>query len=518
MEFVLRRKRNAARVSIVLIDWSCRESFHALDYLNDQTVDRDAYEIIWIEYYKRREPEIMRRITGPQKEACPALDSYVIMEMPRSLCYHKHLMYNLGIVLASGDLVCIADSDALFRPTFVESVIRTFEENEDIVLHYDQVRNNDRRFWPFRRPYFDDVTSLGCINWVNGRPLGLVDTIDPLHTKNYGACMCARRDDLIAIGGADLHRDYLGHICGPYELTFRLRNFGRRELWHQSEWLYHVWHPGQGGDGNYVGPHDGRHMSATALKRLESSDWRPHVESPAVARIREGKSVKEAELVEALVPPDEIQHWEAPERNTVKRHYDIGGRRIDTFEQREAGTAPSNRSPPILGIRFKRRSYLWLVPLMIELVWEQLLVKYRVPTRLPSGPGIGKLRIPFQRTRSFVHFLRRQLAYNRDGLKVCWRHLCYANQIGARDLVLYGDGTAARILCTLSRFLPVRIRGICPFCPTDAPSRYGKPLKRIDELPGSPETVLCASFTDTASLTQELARAGVETERIMALH
>lgn len=41
-------------VSIILIDWSVRESCHILDYLNTQTVERNKYEILWIEYYDRK--------------------------------------------------------------------------------------------------------------------------------------------------------------------------------------------------------------------------------------------------------------------------------------------------------------------------------------------------------------------------------------------------------------------------------------------------------------------------------
>ena len=49
---------NLSKVSIILLDWSCRESFHILHYLNDQTIQREKYEIIWIEYYGRRPTEI----------------------------------------------------------------------------------------------------------------------------------------------------------------------------------------------------------------------------------------------------------------------------------------------------------------------------------------------------------------------------------------------------------------------------------------------------------------------------
>jgi len=45
-------------VSIILLDWKVRESFHILDYLNQQTVPRSNYEIIWIEYYNRKPKEL----------------------------------------------------------------------------------------------------------------------------------------------------------------------------------------------------------------------------------------------------------------------------------------------------------------------------------------------------------------------------------------------------------------------------------------------------------------------------
>ena len=37
-----------------MIDWSVRESFHAIDYLNKSTIPRSDYEIICVEYYDNR--------------------------------------------------------------------------------------------------------------------------------------------------------------------------------------------------------------------------------------------------------------------------------------------------------------------------------------------------------------------------------------------------------------------------------------------------------------------------------
>ena len=236
------------------------------------------------------------------------VDTWVLLEMPAACYYHKHLMYNAGLVLARGEVVVFCDSDAMVRERFLESVVTAFAADERRVLHLDQFRNVRQDLYPFAYPPFEDVVGPGCINNVGGRPRGLVDTADPLHNRNYGACMAARRADLIAIGGADEHLDYLGHICGPYEMTFRLINAGATELWHPTEFLYHTWHPGQAGDGNYLGPHDGRHMSTTALEARATGRIRPHLENPAVAMLRAGDI--DASTLEALVvAPDRQTAW-----------------------------------------------------------------------------------------------------------------------------------------------------------------------------------------------------------------
>jgi hypothetical protein len=181
----------------------------------------------------------------------------------------------------------------MVTPRFVRTLVNAFEQDSGIVLHLDEVRSRSRNFYPFNNPSFEDVVR-GADNWRDGKTTGLLDEFDPLHSRNYGACFCARRDDLIAVGGADEHLDYMGHVCGPYDLTWRLVNFGRHEVWHDTEFLYHVWHPGTDGDDNYMGPHDGRQVSTLALRTRRNGRVMPLVQNPVIHDLREGRGTDAA--------------------------------------------------------------------------------------------------------------------------------------------------------------------------------------------------------------------------------
>src|SRR6202167_6521732 len=103
MRFIKRSSRKSPRVSLVLLDWSVRESFHLLHYLSEQTVARDDFEVIVIEYYSR--------VSEALKKFESQVDTWLVLDMPANCCYQKHLMYNAGIIVANGDIVTIGDTE-----------------------------------------------------------------------------------------------------------------------------------------------------------------------------------------------------------------------------------------------------------------------------------------------------------------------------------------------------------------------------------------------------------------------
>ena len=306
IEFVLDHAKADAKVSVMLIDWGVRESFHSLQYLNRQSVDRSRYELIWVEFYDRLSRTLLDAVDEAETAGQPLVDKLVKLNYSRDVIFHKHRMYNLGIVLSEGEICVICDSDAIFTPNFIQSIITAFEENPQSVVHLDEVRSVSRNFYPFNYPTLNEFLNTPCLNWTGKTTKGLDQSSDMLHEANYGACMAARRDDIIRIGGSDEHLDYLGYICGPYDLTFRLVNAGLQERWLTHEYLYHSWHPGESGINiDYQGPSDGRGMSSQSLSARESGRIEPELENGAIRALRIGSRPDRTTVLALLESPDD---------------------------------------------------------------------------------------------------------------------------------------------------------------------------------------------------------------------
>src|SRR5262245_55741592 len=166
------------KLSIILIDWAVRESFHSLHYLNRQTVPRDEYELLWIEFHDHKPDGLVQMM---QQHPGRLLDRWISLGYPREMIYHKHRLYNVGILASRGDVCVICDSDAIFSPTFVETLLRTYHDTPDAVVHLDEVRTNSRDFYPFNYPTVEQVITAGCFNWTGTTTTGLSTNEDRPH-------------------------------------------------------------------------------------------------------------------------------------------------------------------------------------------------------------------------------------------------------------------------------------------------------------------------------------------------
>ncbi|OHB58191.1 MAG: hypothetical protein A2173_03550 [Planctomycetes bacterium RBG_13_44_8b] len=499
-----RQKPIFRKVSIILLDWSCRESFHILDYLNKQTVSREQYEIIWIEYYNKRSPEIKTALEECRKlDKPPVVDKWIVMEMPPDTYYHKHLMYNIGIIASGGEIITICDSDAIVEPTFVESIIETFERNSDIVLHLDEVRNTDKRFYPFNYPSTQEITGKGCINFRNGQTTGLLDQIDPIHTRNYGACMCALRRDLISIGGADEYEAYFGHICGPYDMTFRLVNAGKREIWHQKEFLYHTWHPGVDGIDNYCGPHDGYNMSTIALDARKLSRVLPLKENTSIKMLRTGNEpVLYDSLLSQAIPMIEILRWK-PQAAKLNMKQNVI-RCIDLLRKLQNN------------LKYIFRNFevdVQLYCAIVLLIFRQVISK--LSRRATNANNVMKKNLFFNIRLFFVFFIR-MLENNIYTVKLYRQILKRLSSKGIKEVAVYGTDFTTKILCIIAKQIPLKITGIYGKTETNLKFLKDKVLPHT-ALAGFEGKIIVTNFTKSREEIPELKKIGIKDDNIIKL-
>jgi len=225
------------KASIILIDWSVRESFHSVYCLNHQTVSRDQYEVIWVEYYGTLLEELVKYVKEGQ------LDKYI--GLGEKGMFFKQRMCNEGVIRSESEIIIIPDSDAYYSPTFLEAILTTFEEHRgrNIVLYVDEQRKKE----PLLSPPDEDAISWERIcerrRRLRGQKPKYTFHWHPWGTGNYGACLCATKKAIIEAGGFDEHPGYLS-LWGGVELGWRLRNKGYKEIWHPTEWIIHYSHPG----------------------------------------------------------------------------------------------------------------------------------------------------------------------------------------------------------------------------------------------------------------------------------
>lgn len=263
----------APRLSIILLDWSCRERFTTLDWLLQQDVPKDQYELIWVEVYDRVVGEVMEKAD-------------VVITCNQKGLYHKHMGYNAGLLHACGDLICICDSDAVFPSDFVRSVFRSFQMEAGgsavplVLMHYEW---RTSLFYPEGLTDTETLKDRARWQWW------------PL-IVNEGACMTVRRADAIRFGGFDEHPSYRGYLCGPYDLGWRLINAGWPEQWHDpSVALWHFAHPDPiGTNGQRASlkqllekayPHVDGH-ALTAVEAFSTGRFQPRRENPDIWALR----------------------------------------------------------------------------------------------------------------------------------------------------------------------------------------------------------------------------------------
>ena len=392
------------------------------------------------------------------------------------------------------------------KPSFVSHILETFEKDKNIVLHLDEVRNTSQRFYPFNNPSFEEVTGDGCINFRQGKTTGLLDTEDILHARNYGACMCARKEDLISIGGADEHTDYLGHICGPYEMTFRLVNDGKKEVWHQEEFLYHTGHPGTNGRNNYLGPHDGSNMSTAALNILDSGRKMPLTENKAIRMLRtQTKDLSKDPLETWIVLGPEIQTWKMnPWRLLASEH------RTFWVRVRRKMRKLIQRNNTQSGV--SRLSLAVATQLYTRIFWMSFKQLFYKTTSYGANKVMSKSMF-FQIEQIFIYF-GRIWKNNLYAVEICRKGIDQTIRDGVKEVVLNGANHVSGVLCLLAKETPLKVTGIYDAAMAGK-NFLGFKVCPAEDLKGYEGKVMIASLSRISDKANHLQGLGIQKQHIV---
>jgi hypothetical protein len=151
------------------------------------------------------------------------------------------------------------------------------------------------------------------------------------------------------------------------------------------------------------------------------------------------------------------------------------------------------------------------------LVWRQLKVKRRAAARSGPYPDAWPPARWLRNLRALASFLGRILAFDKYWFRQCWLALAYAAQEEKDRLVLYGQGEAARILCALSRYLPVTITHICPVQHEGTKRLFGREIISPEDLAKMDATVLVATLADVQAYLGRLEELGIGRDRVITL-
>lgn len=215
-------------ISVITWDASFRESYHTVDFFNQQTLSKNKFEFIWVEFYSKINPELSKKIQG--------------MGNGRTFCFEGEGRWHLGRCInramreCDGDLIVIPDGDIVVEADFLEEVARCHEKYQELVLYF--------RRWD--EPRLDDKTTGIDI-------FRLKKSCVLTNPTNYGGCITLSKKIFNYVCGYEESSLFFEAGANGMELYTRLKNVGFPIMWHPTHKIYHPWHSGSSPqDENYL--------------------------------------------------------------------------------------------------------------------------------------------------------------------------------------------------------------------------------------------------------------------------
>lgn len=201
-----------------MVDGSFRESYHSIDFFCRQDWPIEDYELIWVEYYDKANPQLIEKINSYPNAR--------LITLGRTGIYHSSYCFNAGIAESAGELIVIPDADLVAESNALETIWREHESNHKLVMYllrYEEPQ--DRHETEIGLPHLREVCAMTS-------------------HSNFGACLTVRKKWLLDINGYEQHPVFeSGFHANGQDVNTRLKNLGLHVMWHPGIKLYHPWHP-----------------------------------------------------------------------------------------------------------------------------------------------------------------------------------------------------------------------------------------------------------------------------------
>ncbi len=211
-------RKKTPKVSIILVDGSFRESFHAVDFFCQQALPEDYFEVIWVEFFKNIDPRLKKKILE--------YSNFRIIKLKKRGTYHSSYCFNAGIKESRGDILFIADADVFGEKNFLEKALIEHYENHKLVMYFYRLEEPEEKH---KKPISLEHLKRVCY------------LVNP---GNYGTCLSIRKKWILEINGYEQHPILsTGFHGNGRDMYTRFKNLGLHICWNPTLVLYHPWHP-----------------------------------------------------------------------------------------------------------------------------------------------------------------------------------------------------------------------------------------------------------------------------------
>ncbi|WP_428386626.1 glycosyltransferase [Mucisphaera sp.] len=201
-----------------MVDGGFRERFESIDYLANQDLPREDYELIWVEHGSQIHDDLQGRLDHQP--------NFRAITLGRSGTYHASYCFNRGITEARGDILVIIDADVITEPCFLSQILEAHRDQPRLALYcyrYNEAKEDHR-----------DEVDINHLKRVTSIT----------NPSNHGACLSIRKTWIEQINGYDQHPIFAtGFHANCLDVYTRLKVLGIPVSWHPEIRLYHPWHP-----------------------------------------------------------------------------------------------------------------------------------------------------------------------------------------------------------------------------------------------------------------------------------